>query len=158
MVTQQDDIGAAVQLQLLQAVHHLTDEVIKGLEGVPELRRRRNRRGVRVQKGQTGQRGQLHWPHPPRPCRGRTDGQRCRAAWSGWCRRVACTQHNNNIIIKNNSHKNSTTPQLIINNKNSTTQQLIINNKNTTTQKQHNNKTALSSLQVQPEEDVSSSN
>lgn len=45
VVPQQDDVGAAVQLQLLQAVHHLTDEVIKGLQGVPELWRRREVRG-----------------------------------------------------------------------------------------------------------------
>lgn len=39
VVPQQDDVGAAVQLQLLQAVHHLTNEVIKGLQGVAELQR-----------------------------------------------------------------------------------------------------------------------
>lgn len=54
VVPQQDDVGAAVQLQLLQAVHHLTDEVIKGLQGVPELRRRR--REVRGQRSERSER------------------------------------------------------------------------------------------------------
>lgn len=42
MVSQEDDVGAAMQVQLLQAVHHLTNEVIECLQRVPELEKRTN--------------------------------------------------------------------------------------------------------------------
>lgn len=42
MVSQEDDVGAAMQVQLLQAVHHLTDEVIERLQRVSELEKRTN--------------------------------------------------------------------------------------------------------------------
>lgn len=54
MVPQQDDVGAAVQLQLLQAVHHLTDEVIKGLQRAAELRGEEEGSEVRKVKGVSG--------------------------------------------------------------------------------------------------------
>lgn len=52
VVSQQDDVGAAVQLQLLQAVHHLTDEVIKGLQWAAELRREEEEEGQRSERSQ----------------------------------------------------------------------------------------------------------
>lgn len=42
MVSQEDDVGAAMQVQLLQAVHHLTNEVIERLQRVSELEKRTN--------------------------------------------------------------------------------------------------------------------
>lgn len=50
VVPQQDDVGAAVQLQLLQAVHHLTDEVIKGLQRAAQLPREAAEGGQRSER------------------------------------------------------------------------------------------------------------